>query len=277
MRPRTRGGPWWGDAVSRWRQAQGRRRRGVGLILLLLAALSGGPRAAADEAQQELLAGVRAFRGGRYPEALITFRRLSAQGAVPEIGFYLGTTLHKLGLHAEALSAFRSAHAAGLREPVGDYYAAVSCFRLGMLERARAGFSALLSSQGEEEAGPRLREGANRFLQAINDAPQPPAARYEAALLQAAQDDPEGREWLEEALRLSRRVPPELRQVARLQRLVQRSATAEPPPALQVGIALYDPQAAPAPDLAALWRCLVSAAPPALLGPIKEKPCSFAP
>lgn len=182
----------------------------VRLVLPLLLLLLLPPAKAQDEGpRHELLRGVRAFRAARYEEALAIFRRVGSQGEVREIGFYLGTTLHKLGRHEEALVAFRAAARAGLREPVAAYYQAVSCYRLGMLQRARLGFASLV--QGEASPGPRLREGARRFLHSIEAALPglPPGPRYAAVLAhaQAALPAPEAIEWLEEAVLLLPQLP----------------------------------------------------------------------
>ena len=94
--------------------------------------------------QAQLLDGVRAFRAEQFESALLYFRRVEQQSARPDIGMYLGMVLHKLGRHAEALAAFRSARRALVQESVADYYDAVSCYRLGLYERSRVGFAALL-------------------------------------------------------------------------------------------------------------------------------------
>lgn len=173
--------------------------------------------------QAQLLDGVRAFRAEQYDSALVLFRRIESASARPDIGFYLGMVLHKLGRHGEALVAFRAAQRAGLSESVADYYRAVSCFRLGQFERARAGFRALLGPSTAPGAGstdpyaaplgPRLLQGAERFVTAIDRAapssPDParpetePRRRFEAALQKAdslaAKSNAEAQEWLEEA------------------------------------------------------------------------------
>jgi tetratricopeptide (TPR) repeat protein len=169
--------------------------------------------------QLQLLEGVRLFRAEQYEDALRVFQKVEADQQPADIGFYLGMALHKLGRHTAALSAFRSAQRSGLREPVADYYAAVSCYRLGMTTRARRGFLALVGGGGSLSAavpplGPRLQQGARSFLSALQPAPQEPAAeggipitrlRHERARQAAerllASDDPEAAiEWIDEAL-----------------------------------------------------------------------------
>ncbi len=223
-------------------------RLGIIAIALLASRLEAQPapekEAPAAAGRGLLFDGVRAFRAERYEEALTLFQRIAAAGQAPDIGFYLGMSLHKLGRHAEALAAFRAARRSGLREPVADYYQAVSCYRLGMLERARQGFRALGAPLVPKEPGtpakgpvlgPRLQLGAQRFLQAIEhdlaeaDAgsqqlPAPAQAqaqaqaqsilrRYEAALLRvdgllsAKGNEETALEWLDEAALLLAQAP----------------------------------------------------------------------
>lgn len=214
------------------RQQPGRRSLAIlGAALLAALCLSATPGEPADATQAALLAGVRAFRGERYEEALAAFRRLQAGGQVPDIGLYLGMTLHKLGRHAEALTAFRLARQAGAQEPVAEYYQAVSCYRLGLLARAHGLFTRL---QQGAVLGPRLQQGAGRFLQALDAASGQPSllARYEAAAARAegllASAPAEAIEWLEEAAVLARRLPPSPGQRARLSQALSRVRAAAP-------------------------------------------------
>ena len=162
----------------------------------------------ADAATQRLLLdGVRAFRAERYEEALQIFHRVKSQHLLQDIGFYEGMALHKLGRHAEALVAFRAAHGQGLREPVADYYQAVSCYRLGMMSRARRECSALLPTAHDNTAplGPRLTLGVQQFLRALDSAPanterlQTVLSSAESAVPRSGQ---EALEWLDEAAEL---------------------------------------------------------------------------
>lgn len=183
----------------------------------------------ADAATQALLLdGVRAFRAERYDDALHIFHQVESQHVLSDIGFYQGMALHKLGRHAEALSAFRAAHRQGLSEPIADYYQAVSCFRLGMMARALREFSALQPQErarvGAPPLGPKLMLGVQQFLRALEQAGfgaseaqgaaprvQPAAAALftarlpmalagaEAALARSPQ---EALEWLDEAAEL---------------------------------------------------------------------------
>jgi len=193
-------------------------------------------------AQAMLLDGVRAFRAEQYAAALSIFRKVESEQHPKDIGFYLGMALHHLGRHAEALAAFRAAHRSGLSEPVADYYQSVSCYRLGMLERARQGFLALVGPPRPPEQGPRLgprlQLGAQRFLQAIEQAfsdkdaggarPSGVLRRYEAALQNAETlfgtegglDVP--LEWLDEAVQLLMQIPERTAQLPALRQNLLR-------------------------------------------------------
>ncbi len=187
---------------------------GVGLPLSLAHAQSAS--APDQDAQAALLEGVRAFRSEQFEQALSIFRNVEQGSGRRDIGLYLGMALHKLGRHGEALAAFRAARGAGVTEPIADYYDAVSCFRLGLFERARLGFAKLLTpadQSGSPALGPRLREGAQKFSAAIDkaapkvaDPSRPdalPARRFEVVLKQAqdlvAKGSPQAPDWLEEA------------------------------------------------------------------------------
>lgn len=188
---------------------------------------------ASPEAQALLLSGVRAFRAEHFEEALQLFRRASSEHGVLDIGFYEGMSLHKLGRHAEALAAFRAAHRAGLREPIADYYAAVSSFRLGMYARAQHEFLALAATPA---LGPRLAQGAQLFLRSIERSGLRPAIgqssapllteRLDAALGQAdaalSPPSPELIEWLTEAAELLALSPERGAAFERFQQLVAR-------------------------------------------------------
>lgn len=169
--------------------------------------------------QLQLLEGVRLFRAEQYEDALRVFQKVDAEEQPADIGFYLGMVLHKLGRHAPALAAFRSARRSGLREPVADYYSAVSCYRLGMATRARRGFTSLVSGESSAPGsapplGPRLQQGARNFLHALQlaatdavpDAGAAPTrlrierSRQAAESALASDDADTTLEWLEEAI-----------------------------------------------------------------------------
>ncbi len=207
-------------------------RIGVLLVLPLcglrspLSLASAQPVSTPDtDSQTALLEGVRAFRSEQFEQALSIFRKVEQGGTRKDIGLYLGMALHKLGRHTEALVAFRSARGAGVQESIADYYDAVSCFRLGLLERSRTGFAQILAASepnGSQPLGPRLREGIQKFSAAIEktapriaDQSRPdtqPARRFEVVLKQAQdlvhRSSPYTYEWLEEATLLLPMLPP---------------------------------------------------------------------
>ena len=183
---------------------------------------------AESQVQALLLDGVRAFRAEQFESALQIFHRVERFGPRADLGMYRGMALHKLGRHAEALAEFRVARRAGISESVADYYDAVSCYRLGLHERARDGFAALLDPQthkGSPPLGPRLREGAARFVAALDRiAPRnPDPLRPETALSRridlvqkqvseaTQRRSVEAQEWLEEAALLLQLLPIEAR------------------------------------------------------------------
>jgi hypothetical protein len=136
--------------------------------LCLLAALpahpdEGGPPGAAEH----LLAGVRAFRADRYEEALAEFRLVQQMGTRMDLALYLGPTLYHLGRYTEARSVLAREHRSGRRDAVAEYYLALSYHQLGYLRLARGIFSAI----DRREAGPRLAEGASRFVAAVDAQP----------------------------------------------------------------------------------------------------------
>lgn len=188
-----------------------------------------GPRSAKAESSKleppavplQLLEGVRLFRAEQYEAALRVFQNVGGNDPPPDIGVYLGMVLHKLGRHVAALTAFRTAQRSGLREPIADYYAAVSCYRLGMSTRARHGFSRLLAvptdaAGTQPPLGPRLQQGARNFLSVLRPSSAEPSPEGAAQIIrqrfdltrqnidrQLHSDDIEGAlEWLDEGTQM---------------------------------------------------------------------------
>lgn len=210
-------------------------------------AIAQEPVAPENTTQTLLLDGVRAFRSEQFDAALTAFRKVEQTGSRSDIGLYLGMALHKLGRHGEALAAFRQARRAGVQEPIADYYDAVSCYRLGLFQRARSGFAQLLTATEGSTApqlGPRLREGAQKFAASIEKvaphSPDPahpealPSRRFDAALRQATallgKNNVDCQEWLEEAAALLPLLPDGERDAAlnRLQELIRQLIASQP-------------------------------------------------
>jgi tetratricopeptide (TPR) repeat protein len=131
--------------------------RGPLLALLLLVSAS----AAADEGH--LAAGVRAFQAGRYDEALVELRMVE-QGPDPpaDLAFYLGPTLYKLGRYPEALLTFRRSSAPP--DTLTDFYLGQTLYQLALYDQAREVFAGA-AARG---LGPRLDEAARRYLAVID-------------------------------------------------------------------------------------------------------------
>lgn len=140
----------------------------LGLICFLLIVLMGGLVGTAGANQppvtEHLLAGVRAFRAGRFDTALVEFRRVEQSGGATDLALYLGPTLYKLDRLEEARVVLAAYHRSGARDSVADYYLGLSYYRLGFLRLARETFLAL----DVHEAGPKLAEGARRFVAEID-------------------------------------------------------------------------------------------------------------
>ena len=141
----------------------------AGIVLCVVA------RARADEARpaasstmgRHLLMGVRAFKDGRYEEALVELRIVArAPDAPADLAFYLGPTLYKLGRHREALATFVTSRAAP--DALTDFYLGEACYQLKLYRKARAVFAGLRT----RGLGPVLDEAAARYVGMIDAAYQ---------------------------------------------------------------------------------------------------------
>jgi tetratricopeptide (TPR) repeat protein len=148
------------------------------LVLLLCAG------ALAEPTQARLLDGVRAFQAGDYARALATFQEVEARpDAPPDLAFYIGPTLYKLGRYADALDVFLRAR--GDSDVLSGFYRAQTYYRLGLYRKARASFVEL---QGRG-LGPRLGAAADLHVQLIDAlfVTAPPAAAIDSYLAQGRQ------------------------------------------------------------------------------------------
>ena len=159
-------------------------------LYALLMLLCAGAPAAADATPGHLLAGVRAFKEGRYEEALVELRVVArSPGAPADLAFYLGPTLYKLGRHREAIAVFVASRAP--RDQLSDFYLGQAYYQARLYRKARGVF-ARLRSRG---LGPALDAAAARYVGAIDAAyrsPPPPAAidAYVAQAAEVAAADP---------------------------------------------------------------------------------------
>ncbi len=150
------------------------------VVVLLLSAAT----ADAQTVDPHLLAGARAFRAQQYAAALEEFRIVERAGGTPDLALYLGPTLYKLGRIDEARLVLARAHRAGGADAVSEYYLGLCWYRLGLVRLARQLFAAL----DPREAGPKLAEGAARFVAAIDARPVAAAPLVAAAEALAARD-----------------------------------------------------------------------------------------
>lgn len=151
------------------------------LSLILALAIAAGP--AADE---HLLAGAGAFRGGRFDAALVEFRVAERLGA-PEAGAYAAAALVKLGRPEEALEAFASSPPGG--DGLLDWYRAQACYDARLYvcaDRLLSRFTGAGPKAAAEAA--RLRAEIARVL-----APEPARASIDWYLARCHDRRAEGR------------------------------------------------------------------------------------
>jgi tetratricopeptide (TPR) repeat protein len=146
--------------------------RFVAVVLVLRAVV-----ADAQTVDPHLLSGARAFRAQQYATALEEFRIVERAGGTPDLALYLGPTLYKLGRIDEARSVLARAHRAGTADAITDYYLGLCWYRLGLVRLARQLFAGL----DPREAGPKLADGAARFVAEIDGRPTAAAAPLVAA------------------------------------------------------------------------------------------------
>jgi tetratricopeptide (TPR) repeat protein len=112
---------------------------------------------------RHLLLGVRAFKDGRYDEALVELRLVArAPDAPADLAFYLGPTLYKLQRYDEALTTFVSSRAAP--DALTDFYLGQTYYQLGLYRKARAVFAGLRA----RGLGPALDAAAGRYVDAVD-------------------------------------------------------------------------------------------------------------
>ena len=162
--------------------------------------------ALAQESDAHVLAGAKAFRAGQWAAALVEFRVALKLGAPPSVRWYEGAALARAERFEEAVGSFELAfeQAPGSRDPLLDYYRALSCFELRLW-----GCVVEVTSELERTGGPRVQQqvkvmaGEARQLLAV----EPPREVIDACFTssQLASSPALGRAWLKEAARLGRR------------------------------------------------------------------------
>ena len=101
-----------------------------------------------------LLTGARAFREGRFAQALVEFQVARAQGATGEVDWYAAATLARLGRGEDAVEAFELAKqtAPEAGDALLGYYEAVACVRAQLLVRADGLLAAVEGKAGDKVA-----------------------------------------------------------------------------------------------------------------------------
>lgn len=160
------------------------------VVLLIVLSMHGGASAEQSATARHLLAGVRAFKAGQYEDALVELRVVArATDAPPDLAFYLGPTLYKLGRYREAVAVFVTSRVA--RDALSDFYLGQAYYELKLYRKARDVF-ARLRTHG---LGPTLDAAAARYVDAVDVAYKtPPQPRtidvYIAQAAEIAAGDP---------------------------------------------------------------------------------------
>jgi FimV-like protein len=139
----------------------------IAIVAIGLCGTAHGDGAPDGATARHLLAGVRAFKEARYEEALVELQIVArAADAPPDLAFYLGPTLYKLGRHREALAVFVTSRAAP--DALTELYLGQTYYQLRLYRKARAVFAGLRN----RGLGPVLDEAATRHVEAIDAAYQ---------------------------------------------------------------------------------------------------------
>jgi tetratricopeptide (TPR) repeat protein len=139
---------------------------------ILLVGLAWSTLAAAAPTPSRLLEGVRAFQARDYTAALADFEAVAQEpGAPPDLAFYLGPTLYKLGRYQDALAVFLAAPMRG--DALANFYLGQTYYQLGLYRKARLTFMTLRA----RGLGPRLAAAAETYVALIDALYAVPPAR----------------------------------------------------------------------------------------------------
>jgi len=127
---------------------------------ILLAILGVALASSGTPADEHLLAGARAFRDGRFAEALVEFRVAERLGSA-DAPAYAAASLVKLGRPEEAIEAFGGVDRPG-RDALLDYYRALACHEARLYLCADRLLAAVA-----ERAGPKVADQASRMRAGI--------------------------------------------------------------------------------------------------------------
>lgn len=158
------------------------------------------------QSDAHVLAGAKAFRAGEWAAALVEFRVAIKLGAPASVRWYEGAALARAERFEEAVGSFELAfeQAPGSRDPLLDYYRALSCFELRLW-----GCVVEVTAELERTGGPRVQQqvkvmaGEAKLLLAV----EPPREVIDACFTRSrlAGSPALGRAWLKEAVRLGKR------------------------------------------------------------------------
>ncbi|HET9623864.1 MAG TPA: hypothetical protein VFP84_20975 [Kofleriaceae bacterium] len=202
------------------------------ILAACMLAASASPRALADDGgtTRHLLAGVHAFKDGRYAEALVELRVVARAADAPaDLAFYLGPTLYKLGRYAEALDVFAASRVAP--DALTDFYRGQTCYQLRLFRKARTIFAALRRAG----LGPALDEAAGRYVAQVDAAYRSPPAidaidyYVEQGLELRARDPVLAAEYLDEARQVEALSPVRHRRAEIADALAALAALGHPP------------------------------------------------
>jgi len=160
----------------------------------------------AQDGDAHVLAGARAFRAGQWADALVEFRVALKLGAPASVRWYEGAALARAGRFEEAVGSFELAleTSPSGRDPLLDYYRALSCFELRLW-----GCVVEVTSELERSGGPRIQQQVKAMATEAQQllSLEPPREVIDACFTRArAATSPSlGRAWLREAARLGRR------------------------------------------------------------------------
>ncbi len=160
----------------------------------------------AQESDAHVLAGARAFRSGQWADALVEFRVALKLGAAASVHWYEGAALSRAGRFDEAVGSFELAFelAPAARDPLLDYYRALSCYELRLW-----GCVLEVTAELERTGGPRVQQQVKAMADQAKQllATEPPKDAIDACFTRSrdAASPSLARAWLREAARLGLR------------------------------------------------------------------------
>ena len=135
----------------------------AGWLLVLLLTVTTAAGSPEGPTSSHLRNGVKAFQAADYPRALQEFEAVArAADAPPDLSFYLGPTLYKLGRYQDALAAFIAAGPPA--DALARFYLGQTYYQLRLYRKARDVFMGLRA----RGLGPRLGAAADEYVALID-------------------------------------------------------------------------------------------------------------